>query len=230
MFVISQNATSAWTLCIVTSATKNSATTAKIASTAVESAAWHHALSARTTGYLAINSKMNIVSTAKICLSVTSATRHFARTANILSTVANVNHNTARNAKTASAVTSAKRYSALAAKILSTVKSVRKNSALIAKIPSLAANANQTSVLGAESRFLVTVNASISFVPSSAKKFVHVVVQRAKRSPSKHPEYQALRRLSSQTGHMILTCRQLRQARSASHSRTPTTAMLIESI
>jgi hypothetical protein len=33
MFAISQNATNAWILCIVTSATKNSATTAKIAST-----------------------------------------------------------------------------------------------------------------------------------------------------------------------------------------------------
>jgi hypothetical protein len=150
---------------------------------------------------------MDIVSTAKICLSVPSATMHFARTANILSTVANVNRNTARSAKTVSAVTSAKRYSALTAKILSTVKSVRKNSALIAKIPSLAANANQTSVLSAESRFLVTMNASISFAPSGAKKFVHVVVQRAKPFPPKQPEYPSLRRLSSQTGHMILTRR-----------------------
>jgi hypothetical protein len=75
------------------------------------------------------------------------------------------------------------------AQILSDVKSARRPSVLITKSISLAINARWYFALVAESRSLVTMNASIRFAASSARKGMLVVGRKAKRSVPKHPKY-----------------------------------------
>jgi hypothetical protein len=185
-----QSATSARVCASVPIATRHCAQTAK-SSTAVKCAPSHSATTAKSATapksarrYSAVNAKTiyavksvriaripSFLSARKICSSVTSVTRHSAALA------------------FGSNVVSATSCPVRTATIISPAKSVINHSALIANLPSIAVDARIPSVLVAESRSLVTMNASISFATSSAKKCMLVVVRKAKGFLPKRPKY-----------------------------------------
>jgi hypothetical protein len=89
--------------------------------------------------------------------------------------------------------------------IISTVKSVKSHSALIAKLPCLATNAGRAFVLVAERLSLVTMNASILFATSTAKKNMLFVVQKAKRVLPKRMKNLTLEKLTRSIDYILFT-------------------------
>jgi hypothetical protein len=130
---------------------------------------------------------------AKMCSYVRSVRRHSATTAKKRFAVKSAASGSAvTTAVIRSAVKSATSVFVANAKMCSYVKSVMSHSALIVELPSPAAN--QSFVLVAESRSLVTMNASRSCGASGAKRGMFDVVRKAKRFLPKGHKYLVLGR------------------------------------